>query len=716
MNSVRRGFVFFTLTVLAIAGRADDGMWMPHQMKDLDLARLGLQMDPARLYAADGSGLMSAVVNLGGGTGEFVSTGGLILTNHHVAFGAIQRASDKNHDYIRDGFLAGERSLEIPSPGSIADVLLGYDDVTRAMTAVIKKSMTPRQRAEALDRQAKKLAAEAEKAAPDLSCSVRAMYSGTQYFLFRAKRIKDLRLVYAPPLAIGNFGGEVDNWMWPRHTGDFTFLRAYVSPEGLGVPYQKTNVPYQPKVALKISLDGVKAGDFTFIMGYPGRTYRNQALAEIRAAVSDLSDRVAQSKELIAFYEKAGNSDRGIQIKYASRVKGLYNGLKNSEGKLDGFARFSVLEKIAAQEAAFKAWIEESPERQNRYGKVLSNVEEALKAARAFRDRQEAASAFTGPWASTLTGQAATIARAAIERQKPDLARDQMFQDKNLSATRQRLELAERGYDLGTDRAFFAFALGKLVKKYPGALPRSLTRLLGDGSEAAINSLTAKMYDGTRLADNKKRVALLGLTPTQLRKANDPLVDLALDLEEENKGLREEGKGVAQVLNERKGELEQALLAFRKGRLAPDANGTLRFTSGAIEGYTPRDAVTYLPQTTLRGVMEKDTGKEPFDAPEKLKTLYAQKDFGRYKDSRLDDVATCFLNTTNVTGGNSGSPILNARGEQVGIVFDMTYESVIGDYFIVPELQRSIGVDIRYVLFVTDKFAGAPGLLAEMGL
>jgi len=709
-------FAPFLLVLAALLLPADDGMWMPHQMKDLDLSKLGMQMDPARLYAADGSGLMSAVVSLGGGTGEFVSDSGLILTNHHVAFFSLQQASDKEHDYIRDGFLAPERGQEIPAPGAIADVLLGYDDVTRAMTAVLKPGMTASQRAGALDRQAKKLAAAAEAQGPDLSCQVRAMYSGNRYYLFRAKRIKDIRLVYAPPQSIGNFGGETDNWMWPRHTCDFTFLRAYVSPEGVGAPYAARNVPYRPRVHLKVSLDGVRAGDFTFIMGYPGRTFRNQTVAETRSALDDLAEQVAQSKELIAFFEKAGQDDRAIQIKYAARLKGLYNRLKNIEGKLDGFARFAVLDKMATQETAFRAWIRETPERDRQLGDVVGGVEQALQEARAFRDRQEAVNSFAGAYASTLFGQALTLARAAYERQKPDLIRDPLFQDKNLPFTKQRIALAERGYDLATDRAFFAFAVQRLVQKYPGALPKALQRAIGNGSAPALAALTATMYDRTCLASPEKRTALLGLPPARLRKVGDPLLDLALDLEKERKELRAEGEGIGQQLAERKARVEAALLAWRNGKLAPDANGTIRFTCGGVEGYSPRDAVTFLPQTTLAGVIAKDTGKEPFDVPRKLKDLHAARDFGPYRDARLDDVATCFLNTTNVTGGNSGSPILNARGEQVGIVFDMTYESVIGDYFIVPELQRSIGVDIRYVLFVTDKFAGATGLLAEIGL
>src|SRR5512139_546707 len=294
----------FALIVLALAftAGADDGMWMPHQMKALDLKALGLQMDPGELYRTDGTGLMSAVVNLGGGTGEFVSAEGLVLTNHHVAYGAIQRASSKENDYINNGFLARTRAEEIPAQGYTVGVLLGYEDVTAKVNAYFKPKMTPRQRYDAFDKAQKEIVSAGEKGGKDLRCTLASMYSGNAYYLFTFKQIRDVRLVYAPPQDLGNFGGETDNWMWPRHTCDFSFLRAYVAPDGTAADYSASNVPYKPKVWLTVSLDGFKDGDFTFVMGYPGRTYRNYALAELKNDQENMAKRIKDIQDLIAFY------------------------------------------------------------------------------------------------------------------------------------------------------------------------------------------------------------------------------------------------------------------------------------------------------------------------------------------------------------------------------------------------------------------------------
>jgi hypothetical protein len=715
MKYLRRLSVLFLLIIIGPITQADEGMWMPHQMKLLDLQKLGLQMNPDDLYKKDGTGLMSAVVSLGGGTGEFVSSEGLILTNHHVAFGAIQRAATKENDYIEKGFLASTRIEEIPAQGYIADVLLGYEEVTPKVAASIKPGMTYLEIYYAVEKAQKELIAAAEKEAPDIRCTVASMYSGNHYYLFRFKRLKDIRLVYAPPRDLGNFGGDIDNWMWPRHTCDFSFLRAYVSREGLGVDHSPDNVPYRPKSILKISLDGLKPGDFTFVMGYPGRTYRNYTSSEVNFDREVLSRRIDQFKDIIAFFEKAGQAHREVEIKYAGLVKGLNNALKNYQGKIEGMEKVGLSSKKEASENAFRDWISRSPARRKSYGDILEEVDAFMKKFADYYWKNNLVSSATGFTGSALLSQAYTIYRTVEERQKPDAEREPSFQDRNLPYIKQSIQLAERGYDLPTDRAFFKHQLGKMLSLPENQVPEAFKELIAEHSEVAIADYVDSLYDKTILADPQKRLDLLGLTPAQLAKLEDPMISLAAALEEELKGLREEGKALGQERTELKKVYEKALLEMNEGKLAPDANSTIRFTYGPVEGYSPRDAVLYLPQTTLRGVIEKDTGQFPFRVPEKIKELHQKHDFGRYKDERLDDVACCFLNTTNVTGGNSGSPTLNARGEQVGIIFDMTYESVIGDYYIVPELQRSISVDVRYVLFVTEKFSGAGEILKEIG-
>lgn len=696
---------------------ADDGMWMPHQMKDLPLKSLGLQMDPEDLFRKDGTGLMSAVVRLGGATGAFVSAEGLILTNHHVAFGALQRASSPANDYIKNGFLARTRAEEIPAAGYVADVLLDYEEVTPRIMAAIKPGMSFREKYEAIEKAEKELIAEAEKGAKDFRATVARMYSGNHYYLFRFKRIRDIRLVFAPPQDLGNFGGEVDNWMWPRHTGDFSFLRAYVARDGSGAEFSRDNVPYRPKSFLKISLAGLSEGDFAFVMGYPGRTYRHLTLSELKLERESLNRRVEEFKDIIAFYEQASQGHRGIEIKYAGRLRGLYNSLKNYQAKLEGMDRVGLFNRKEDFEKELREWMDKDPERQKRYGDILRRLDDFMTGYADFFWKQESLIAITGSVAaSTLLSQAHLIYRAVEERQKPDGEREPSFQERNFPYLKQSVELAERAYDLPTDRAFLKHQLKKFLDRPAGEIPQALGKLIAQKSAAAIEGFVDDLYNRTILTDLKKRLELLSLSPAELRALEDPVITLVAALEQELRELREQSKSFAQERADLKKIYEAALLERAEGRLAPDANGTIRFTYGLVEGYRPRDAVLYHPVTTLRGVLEKDRGEFPFRVPEKLKELHRLRDFGLYEDKRLGDVPCCFLTTTNVTGGNSGSPTLNARGELAGVVFDMTYESVIGDYDVIPELQRTISVDIRYVLFITEKFSGANFILAEIGL
>lgn len=706
--------VALVLALVLIAG-ADAGMWMPHQMKDLNLKALGLQMNPDDLAKKDGTGLMSAVVNLGGGTGEFVSPEGLVLTNHHVAYGAIQRASSKENDYINDGFLARTRGEEIRAQGYTVGVLLGYEDVTAKVNAYFKPKMTPRERYDAYDKAQKELIAAAEKAGKDLRCTLASMYSGNAYYLYTFKQIRDVRLVYAPPQDLGNFGGETDNWMWPRHTCDFSFLRAYVAPDGTAADYSPTNVPYKPKVWLKLSLDGFKEGDFTFVMGYPGRTYRNYALSELKADQENMGKRIKDIRDILRFYEDAGKADKEVEIRYAGQVKGLYNGLKNMQGKLEGFVKYDLVAKKETQEKELLDWIGADSARAKKFGGAPAALGAFLAKQKAFGARTELLNAVLG--GSTILSQAYNILRIVNEIQKPDKDREQAYQERNMPRVKQGIQLAERGYVFATDRELLKWTLKRLKAAHPDEAkwPASLKELVA-GGEAEVGARVDAMYARTTLGDPAKRLALLGLKPAQLAAVDDPFLKLAAGMERELKGVREESKGLGREGADLKMAYEAAILEMKKGTYPPDANGTIRFTYGPVMGYEPRDAVAYLPQTTVKGVIEKDTGVFPFKVPAKIKDLWKAKDFGPYADSRLKDVPACFLNTTNVTGGNSGSPTFNAKGEQIGIIFDMTYESVIGDYFIIPELQRSISVDVRYVLWVTEKFSGATHIIKEIGL
>lgn len=695
---------------------ADEGMWMPHQMKMLNLQTQGLEMDPADLYKPDGSGLMSAVVDLGGGTASFVSDKGLLFTNHHVAFGALQRASDPEHNYLEDGFLAQNAAEEIQAPGYTAGVLLNYREVTDQIFAALKEGMSPLERYNAIDLAKKKLVQQAEAGGPDLFAEVASMYAGNQYYLFVYKQIKDIRIVYAPPRDLGNFGGEIDNWMWPRHTCDFTFLRAYVSPEGLGAEYSPENVPYQPKVYFRIADAGLKDGDFTFIMGYPGKTYRNYSTPELLFDIEKLEKSINDREEYIAFFEAASQKSEAVEIKYASTLRSLYNGLKNYQGKLEGFAKADLVDKKKEIDAQFEQWVKNDKSRPQLYGGIVERIDQFLTAE--YKDFYWKESELTGlvryRGSTALLGQAYLLARMALEDQKPDLEREERYQERNLPRLINTIKLAERSYDPEVDEDYTILRLQKLADLPPDRVPEFLRSMVNQ--PGGITAWVTSAFQNTKITTPEYRLSLVGKTPAELKALHDPPLDLAFAMEEDMSHLREKEHAMDQQLEDLKKIYIKGMLEMHNNRLAPDANSTIRFTSGLVKGYTPRDAVYYEPFTTLKGVIEKDTGEFPFQVPEKLKTLYRGKDFGNYAAPELGDVPACFLNTTNVTGGNSGSPTLNARGEIVGIVFDMTYESVIGDYYIIPEFQRVINVDIRYILFVTEKFSGADYLIKEMGM
>jgi len=355
-------------------------------------------------------------------------------------------------------------------------------------------------------------------------------------------------------------------------------------------------------------------------------------------------------------------------------------------------------------------------ERQKERGGILGKLKNFMQKYSIYYWKNNLLSGLVSSYlGSTVLAQGYQVWRTAEERQKPDMEREPSYQERDLPYIKMRIQLAEKGYDLKTDRSFLKYTLKKLFDRPEDQVPAAFKEIIGKHSEKAVDDYVDDLYDKTSLADPKKRLEFLDKKPAELMKLNDPILNLAAELEKEMKVLREEKKALDQERLEMKKVYVDSLMKLKGGRIAPDANSTIRFTYGSVEGYYPKDAVYYLPQTALKGVIEKDTGKFPFHVPEKLKELYTEKDFGPYIDKKLKDIPACFLNTTNVTGGNSGSPTLNTKGEQVGIIFDMTYESVIGDYYIVPELQRTISVDIRYVLFITDKFSGAKHIIKELG-
>jgi hypothetical protein len=704
------------LLLFSVTVSADSGMWMPHQISDNQIRDAGLNLSAMQIFNTNGMALVNTIVKLGGGTGSFVSSQGLVLTNHHVVYSYLQKVSDESRDYLHDGFMARNMTEEIPAPGLYADVLLGYKEITDQINDFLTPDMNSEQRIAALEQAEKEIIFRTEQQAPDLRATIRQIYGGRNYYLYTFKRLKDIRIVVSPPLDIANFGGEQDNWMWPRHTGDFAFLRAYVSLENQGIEYSMENRPYHPDTFLQISLDGIHEGDASFVMGYPGKTYRNYTFSEFELEVNRLKQKINSYATIVDFFSEACRKNQQIELRYTSKIRSLNNAIKNYRGKLEGFEKFNISYLKKVQHQQLIQWIDQNVSRKNKYDWVLKRLDSLVSSKNEIQKKYEHLASwvnpYQGPW---LLYQAHLIYRKVLEAEKPDTERDMDFQERNYPQLENKIKLGDRSYDLDTDKSYFKMRLSHPINTSMNNDPSWIFSVFKT-EENNNNSYVDSIYANSQLADSRNRLACLNMSYGELRETDDPLINIAASIETELAVIRKERDILQQKENDLKIASYDALLELRQEKMAPDANSTIRITFGRIHGYSPQDGVYYLPQTTLAGVIAKNLGVSPFRVPEKLMHLSEKKDFGMYRDDELDDIPVCFLNTTNVTGGNSGSPTLNSQGKITGVIFDMTYESIIGDYYIIPQYQRTISVDIRYILFLTDKFSGAGYLIRELGL
>lgn len=709
------------LAAVAAPSFADEGMWLLDQIPQLEptLKAMGMQLSPREIWdPKTNTGLASATPWLGGCSSSFVSPDGLIVTNHHCAFGAIQMNSTPEHDYITDGFLAASRKEELPHKAGRVTVFKGYEDVTQAVASVIKPGMEPEARAKAIELREKELVAACEKGG--LRCRVGEMFGGGKFYLFRQLELRDVRLVYAPPRSIGEYGGEVDNWVWPRHTGDYSFLRAYVGPDGKPADYSPDNVPFRPERWLSLAKEPLKDGDFAFILGYPGKTMRYR----IAAAVADdtgfyYPQRIELLKDLIAIAENEGKRGKDVEIKLASQLKGFYNSVKNNEGMLEGLTSSDLAGRKRAEEAKLNAWIDAEPARTARFGNALPEMEKALAAKNATRQRDFLLGWMPIPRSSSLLAAAVIIERRSFERTKPDLERKAGYQARDERTLRQRLFNMQRNLDLPYERKVLAYLFGRAAALPAGQRITAVDEALGATGKAGDEAVTAmldKLYAGTGLADEKTRLAMFDMDHKALLAKGDTMIGFAA-------ALRRDTAAEEQVTDRHKGEMVAlapryigALAAWKNAPLYPDANSTLRLTYGSVKGYSPRDGVYYKPFTTHHGVVEKETGQEPFASPQRLLAAEKAGADGTYGDQRLGDVPACFLTDNDITGGNSGSPVMNGKGELIGLAFDGNYEAIDSDFQFNPALSRTISVDIRYVLWCMDYVDKAHALMREIGM
>ena len=710
----RRLFLIVFSVLFYFSAMAEEGMWLLTQLKQLELEKKGLKIAIEDIYHPDKPSLTDAVVWLGGCTASFVSPDGLVLTNHHCAYGALQRASSKEKDYIKDGFLAMNRSEELQAIGSTASVLQYLKDVTEEVLKAGKGVKDPVERDKKINEKITQMTQKIEKGRDDILASVASMYNGKQYILFVYKRYQDVRIVYAPPESIGKYGGDIDNWMWPRHTGDFTYLRVYMARDGSGAKYSPDNVPVEPKRYLRIAKDHLKEGDFTFILGFPGSTTRWRTSNSVGWNLKyNYPETIQNYKEILNILaEQTKDSPEG-KIKVASLDAGLNNTMKNNQGKIDGMMKTGFVQKKIAFEKELMAFVNGKPELRKKYGDILDRIKAQYGELAKTKQKDDALGLF-GFSSGTLLSLANQIYGVAKEREKPEKERNPNFTERGVEQTVKNLHLRFFSYYEPVDKALLKRVLEKVNAVPAGQRIEGLEYLFQ--SSQSIDAFVEQAYSKTKLADVEYARTLFKKSSKELEGLGDPLMTIATGLYDEAEAYQERSQKFSVNITDLRKEYIDALYEWKGAGLYPDANSTMRFTYGHVAGYKPADAVWYKPFTTLKGVVEKNTGEEPFDAPAKLVNLYEKRDLGRWVDSELGDVPVAFTHRCDITGGNSGSPVMNAKGELVGLAFDGNYEAMTGDWQYDYDIQRTISVNIKYVLFLTEKFSGAGYLLKEMGI
>jgi len=720
---MRHRLIVTTLAISAIvlfaafATPPDEGMWLLTQLEKLPFERmgkLGLELKREQIYNPNGTSIKDAIVQLPGGTGSFVSADGLIITNHHIAFGAIQSVSSVQDDYLKNGVNARTHPEEISVPSYTARIVASVKDVTTEILSAVSDTMAPENRARAL--QAK--ISEVQKAAKgkgDLDWSVSETYNGVKYFLYSYEVLRDVRLVYAPPSSIGNYGGEVDNWTWPRHTGDFGFMRAYVGPDGKPAKYAKENVPYKPKAFLPISSKPLEEHSFAMVMGFPGRTFRYRTSPEIRLAREEtLPLTIDLYKARMDIMEEAGRNDRAIEIKYASAWRRLANAYKNYQGTLEGMKRSNLLGLRLEKERMFTERLLASPELAKQYGGTLTEIAEAYEKFKGFNKKQIVLGQVYG--SSDVLGIALRFRSFANGFAKDSSTGEMRPAASSVQEMKEYLAGAFKDVDLGVDKAQFAAMLLKAAELPADQRLRTVEELVGNRTgqarEKAVKEHIDDLYEGTSFATPQGCASMLTRSAEDI--LDDDMLKFAKQLDADNAPLIPKVAAFNASIARLRARLLEATMTSGWADYYPDANRTLRITYGEIKSYIPRNAVRYNFLTTLTGLMEKETGEDPFIVPPGLRELWAKKDFGPYADPKLGDVPVGFLANLDITGGNSGSPVINGKGDLIGVAFDGNWEAVVGDYIFQEPLNRSINVDSRYVLFLLDKFSHADNLLKEL--
>jgi len=698
---------------------AHEGMWIPlflGEYNEAQMKEMGMKLSAEDIYSINQSSLKDAIIIFGRGcTGEVISNQGLVLTNHHCGYGAIQQHSSIEHDYLTNGFWAMTKEDELPNPGLTVTFLVKMEEVTDAILLGVNNEMTEQERAELVK---KNMLALKEANAMDngIDVVIKPFFSGNRYFIFFYEVFKDIRLVGTPPSNIGKFGGDTDNWMWPRHTGDFSMFRIYANQDNKPATYSKDNVPYKPKKSLEISLKGVKKDDFTFVYGYPGRT-QEYLISDAVKMITEVENPVKIKLRTIRLdvMKAAQNLDPKVRIQYARKVASIANGWKKWQGENKGIIRMDAINKKIILENKMEKWLKENPEMLKKYGNIISDYHKTYATLSPWREQYQyyreagmgiEAVSFASKFFKYIEELKKINPDKAVllkEKEKLITKTEAFFKDYYQAIDQEIAVRLLQEYYVGNMKNHLPDEFNFIKKKYKNNFKKYVSHLYSKSVFVQQEELI-KLLSG----DNKKTLKIL---------QKDPIYQLATSLNDKYSEIKKSITELSANLDRLNRMYMQMQMDYQPKKVFyPDANFTMRIAYGKVDGYQPRDAVEYVHYTTLSGIMEKENPNiYDYVVEDKLKGLYNRKDFGQYANSK-GEMNVCFTASNHTTGGNSGSPVFNAYGQLIGINFDRNWEGTMSDIVYDPDQCRNITLDIRYCLFIIDKFAGAGHLVKEMNL
>lgn len=690
----------------SLVSKADEGMWLPVLLKKYNydqMKKMGLKLKPEQIYEVNKSSLKDAIAWFNGGcTSEIISDQGLLLTNHHCGYGAIQSHSTVSNNILKNGFWARSTKEELPNPGMWVSILVRMEDVTAEVQAALQGIPAEKQ----ADKLAEISKAITKKATDGThyEAMVRDMFKGNEYYLFVFEKFTDIRLVGTPPEAIGKFGGDTDNWMWPRHTGDFSMFRIYAGKDNKPAPYSPDNVPYKPRHFLPVNIKGIKDGDFAMVYGFPGRTNRYETSFGIKLAIDESNPAIVKlrSKRLELMKEQM-SADPAVRIQLASRYAQIANYWKYFIGQTEQLKRLKVYDKKVQEEQAFQQWATDKSE----YAGILEKTRMAYAAYQPYN--------LHGIYLREGVQTPILIQMANAWTAYMKAGKDTAAQRKALDGIKSGQEALLKLYNPASDEKILAATLHMFYHDIPkNQHPAMLSEIFRTGSYDEAAAYAAMVFRSSLFCNKDKANALLNAPDSNVVKEDVAFMYAKAFNDNYNNNFSKYAKEFGTVLSAEGKTYMKALREMNSQRIFyPDANSTLRLTYGQVKSYRPKDGMLYDYKTTLGGVVEKDQpGNDEFDVPARIKELYASKDFGRYAEN--GDVPVAFISTNDITGGNSGSPVINAKGQLIGLAFDGNWEAMSGDIAFDSNYKRTISVDIRYVLFIIDKFAGAQNLISEM--